>query len=235
MGKRIHAIKIGDRFGRLVIRVAGAPNKWGHETWICDCDCGRETCTVPHRLARGKTRSCGCLARERTSEVKHKHGESFGSGSMTAEYSVWSKMRGRCNNPNLRDFARYGGRGIKVCRRWRDYRNFLADMGRRPSSKHWLDRIDNSRGYSPSNCRWATIKEQQRNRRDTKRVRFNGETKSLAEWADVIRVPYKTLWARLKAGWTVARAFNPSRRSFRPHVSPRRRSCCAESVVSSSA
>ena len=96
--------------------------------------------------------------------MKRTHGESL-CGSNTVEYRAWCRMRARCNNPKQRDYRYYGARGIKVCERWNDYRNFLADMGRRPSPKLSLDRIDNDGHYEPGNCRWTTQSEQVRNQR----------------------------------------------------------------------
>jgi hypothetical protein len=129
------------------------------------------------------------------------------AGRYMPEYAIWNNLISRCTNPKNTRYARYGGRGIGVCERWAaDFVNFLADMGRRPSSAHSIDRIDNDRGYSPDNCRWATRKEQCRNRASSRFIEFAGASRTAAEWAELIGVSQTTLHARLKAGWTVERA-----------------------------
>ena len=109
-------------------------------------------------------------------------------------------MRGRCMSPKNQDYKDYGGRGIAVCDDWNDYRNFLADMGLRPSNKHSIDRIDVNGGYSPRNCRWATAKEQGRNKRETRFVTVNGKSIAMAQLADDAGVPYGCLKERVKRG-----------------------------------
>lgn len=124
----------------------------------------------------------------------------------TRTHKVWTSLRERCNNPAHKHYADYGGRGIKVCARWDDFRNFLADMGEAPEGMT-LDRERNHEGYEPGNCRWVTQKVQCRNRRSNRMIEFNGETKPLAKWADDLGIERKTLTMRLNA-WTVERAFS---------------------------
>lgn len=114
-------------------------------------------------------------------------------------YSSWENMRARCLNPNAVNYAFYGGRGITVCERWASYRNFLADMGERPPNTT-LDRIDNSAGYSPDNCRWTTRKQQSRNTRANRLLTLRGETKPLIEWSEVLGIHPNTLVARVERG-----------------------------------
>lgn len=126
----------------------------------------------------------------------------------TPEYTAWANMLYRCNTPTARNYALYGGRGITVCPEWHQFEAFYADMGLRPSMRHSLDRIDNAKGYSPENCRWATAREQTNNRRCTRRVSFNGIVRPLSEWADELGVPYDFLIDRIgKYGWSIERAF----------------------------
>ena len=129
----------------------------------------------------------------------------------TVEYTAWVNMIARCHNERASGYALYGGRGITVCDRWRaSFQDFLADIGRRPSSDHSIDRIDCSGDYGPDNCRWATETEQQRNRRNNVRLEFNGVTRCLSEWASVSGVKSSTLRLRLRSGVSLARAIDPA-------------------------
>ncbi len=126
------------------------------------------------------------------------HGE-MRRGRRTKESAIWVAMIQRCESPNCESYANYGGRGIKVCDRWKGsegLQNFIADMGRKPDGAS-LDRIDNDGDYSPDNCRWATRKEQQRNRRANVRVTLNGETRCLTEWAEILGINIRTVRKRV--------------------------------------
>lgn len=154
----------GDRFGRLTVIERGV-GKFPGLHWRCRCDCGREVVVAGRSMRTGNTTSCGCYCAERVSEANLTHGEAR-RGRWTVEFQAWVKMIGRCTNATDKWYPSYGGRGITVCDRWREsYESFLADMGRRPSPDHSLDRIDNDGPYAPDNCRWATRSQQQRNKR----------------------------------------------------------------------
>jgi hypothetical protein len=165
--------------------------------WECHCECGRIKIVRADHLKVGNTKSCGCLASEMTAARSRTHGETP-YRYHSPEYRVWSGMRVRCSKPR---FVHYGGRGIKVCDRWHKFENFLADMGRRPSPTHSLDRIDVDGNYEPSNCRWATRTEQMNNTRTTRRVRAWGEVMPLRTALKISGIGRKTFYQRLDRGW----------------------------------
>lgn len=182
----------GARFGRLVVRESTSLRDNGKIVWECLCDCGSVVFLNTTRLNTGNTKSCGCLRAEGNRKT---HG-----GRSLPEYGIWRHMLSRCENKNLPAYKDYGGRGIGVCQRWHDFALFLEDMGRRPSVRHSIDRIDNSRGYEPGNCRWATPKEQNRNRRDSCLLDVDGVIATLAEHCERAGVKYSTAHMRLSKG-----------------------------------
>lgn len=135
----------------------------------------------------------------------YRHGGAV-AGARTKEYAVWCGMLKRCRTPSYEHYARYGGRGIRVCARWLKFENFLADMGPCPQG-HSLERKDNDGDYAPENCVWVTHRAQSRNRSNTDTLTYRGETKPLIQWAEEVGVSYHALRARLnKLGWSVERA-----------------------------
>jgi len=152
----------GQKFGRLTVG-ALAINDGNGRRWHCQCDCGKQTIVRTEYLRTGDTKSCGCLQNIQRRDGNKTHGLSKqGRGSA---YVSWMNMKGRCLNPNHRDYAIYGGRGISICDRWLNFEEFLEDMGHRPSRRHTLDRINPDGNYESSNCRWATPIQQARNTR----------------------------------------------------------------------
>lgn len=131
------------------------------------------------------------------------------------EYMSWMSMIQRCTNPKHEAYRLYGGRGIRVCHRWRQFKNFFVDMGRRPSKRYTLERKNSNRGYSLSNCRWATWEEQSRNRAANHRLTFRGRTRCLTDWAKEIGLSKTTLRMRLVSGWSVAQALTTKKGVYR--------------------
>lgn len=167
----------------------------------CVCSCGR-TSWVP--LVRGELRTGSC----RACAPKHTVHGMCRRKRRSPIHRVWTEMIQRCTNPNNAGFPGYGGRGIRVCERWHSFENFLADMGPRPSPRHSIDRVDNDGDYEPSNCRWATVREQARNNRRNRWLTFDGETRLITEWADRLGIGYMTIHYRLTHGWSVERALS---------------------------
>lgn len=163
--------------------------------WKCICDCGEQIETYTLLLRSKKQQSCGCLRKE--TSAKHcegmtKHGHYKGN-KPTPEWSAWAALRARCYVKTHKQYKNYGGRGIAVCERWHTFDNFLEDMGKRPDKGYSIDRIDNSKGYEPGNCRWATTTEQNNNMRTNRRVSYNGEELTLAQWCKKLHIS-RGLW-----------------------------------------
>lgn len=166
--------------------------------WLCRCDCGTERSVSKYDLIRGKSKNCGCVKKAKIA-ARNRAGATHGKTN-TPEFRAWTMMKSRCYDKNQKAYKDWGGRGITVCERWREsFENFLADMGPRPSAKHSIDRYpDNDGNYEPTNCRWATVKEQGRNRRDNHLVTFSGKTLTVVEWSELTGIAHRTLVERLK-------------------------------------
>lgn len=188
----------GKRFGRLLAlrdigRCASGDRKWNFR-----CDCGTEFAASGYDVRRGKIVTCPACSAQRTREASLRHGMTH-----SAEFRIWTGMLTRTTNANARSFPDYGGRGIRVCERWRDsFEAFYADMGPRPSAKHSVERRDNDGHYEPNNCYWATREQQGRNKRNNVRITIDGVTRTLAEWAELAGLTYETLYQRHLAGRT---------------------------------
>jgi hypothetical protein len=188
-------------FGRLTV-LARAESKARQTRWLCRCDCGVESTVAAKDLQRGTTRSCGCLQRELHAARHTIHGHTK-NRKLTSIYGTWRAIVQRCTDHNCKSFPRYGGRGITVCDRWREsFENFLADMGDRPSPRHSIDREDNSKGYEPGNCRWATPEEQGRNKRSNRMITVDGVTRCVVEWSEASGISRKAITSRLARGWS---------------------------------
>lgn len=196
---------IGKRFGRLIVIKRMQQDRWRNYKWLCQCDCGKQKIVRSGSLRSGYTQSCGCLQKERCAVSHTRHGHKT-KEKTSKIYRIWEAILRRCKNPNYHEYKYYGGRGIKVCERWKKFENFLTDMGKPPTKNHSIDRINNDKDYCLENCRWATKKEQQRNKRNNHLETFNEKTKCIAEWAEEFGIPDGTLRARLKYGWSIDRA-----------------------------
>lgn len=192
----------GKRYGRLLVldRAEDAISaRSRHTRWNCICDCGKLVTVRSSGIMTGDTRSCGCLRRDLLNEKSSKK-------SKMPEYGIYRSIISRCLNPNVKRYNNYGGRGINICQRWLDgFENFIADMGERPSVYHSIERIDNNGGYSPENCKWATMDEQAKNRSNNYFIEFGGERMILQDWSKRIGINHSNLKKRIER-WGVEEA-----------------------------
>lgn len=206
---------VGQRFGRLIVESRAPRERWKarNAELLCLCDCGQRSTVTGCNLRSGKTRSCGCYARDVAGQNTLRHGMYD-----SPEYTAWEHIKQRCTNASCHNYRDYGGRGIKVCPEWLDsFDRFYADMGPRPAGCG-IDRIDNDGDYCPGNCRWATQREQARNRRSNTYVVHNGVQLCIAEAAQMAGLSPKTIGTRMRRGWQGADLFLPvgSRPSKQP-------------------
>lgn len=171
----------GKKYGDLTVL---EPTKKDNRTaWLCLCSCGNKKVVLTSNLTTQKTKSCGMCK-----HLLHK--------KYPRTYRVWSSMKSRCNNKNHQFYQDYGGRGISVCSRWGEFKNFLEDMGTAPEGLS-IERINNNKNYEPENCKWATWKEQHNNKRNNRFLTYKGKTQTMAEWARELKINYRTLKSRL--------------------------------------
>ena len=188
----------GKRFGRLLVSGRSEAESTRRVLWNCACDCGVKRIIRSDSLTDGKTVSCGCWHKEKSTT----HGM-----RNTIVYRKWIAMRQRCRDPKSPSYHNYGGRGITICERWDRFENFLEDMGLPPTGKHQPDRIDNDGNYEPGNVRWATAQQNANNRRDNVTLEYKGREQTLAQWADELGIGRTTLQYRISNGWSVQKAF----------------------------
>lgn len=200
----------GRRFGNLFVIKKVGRSKRG-VLWLCKCDCGKEKIACGQDLRSGKTKSCGCLSDENRKKAKKvTHGL-----SKKRIYKEYRSMFSRCS-PNYHNKNIYYEKGVSICDKWKGtggFENFYAwAMNNGYSDELSLDRIDGNGNYEPSNCRWITMKEQQNNRSNNVFIEYMGETKTLKQWCDTLRLNYGTIKARRRNGWVVPELFSPIRK-----------------------
>lgn len=205
-GRVPRQLSIGQQFGNLTVKEI-LPKRKNWNFYKCECICGKFTVARIDTLKENDlNRSCGCLQRLWLSKTRYIHGGCAGKKD-SKEYGAWKGMLSRCLNVENDMYANYGGRGIKVCDRWLDnpqgFLNFKEDLGICPHQEYSLDRIDVNGNYEPENCRWATAKEQARNKQNTRWLTYQGATKSLAEWCEILKIDYSRTITRLNSGKSV--------------------------------
>ncbi len=195
----------GQKFGKLTALKPVGLNKHNQVLWLCQCECGNTTTVITSNLLKGKTKSCGCFAIETRKFLHKKHGLCH-----TRLNAIYRKMKGRCYCKTNPRYSSYGGRGITVCDEWlTDFMNFYNwAIQNGYTDELTIERIDNNGNYEPSNCKWATYKEQGRNTRHCHYVDYKGQKKALSEWCEILNLNYPKILQRLnKLKWTPKKAF----------------------------
>ena len=196
----------GRRYGRLVVLERAANDKHQKAMWLCQCDCGNQIIVRGGTLRSGQQKSCGCYNKELQANFKgrYKHG-----GKDTRLYTIWKVMRQRCFNPHTTNYKNYGGRGITICEEWNDFSRFREwALNNGYADNLSIDRINVDGNYEPQNCRWSTVVEQARNKRNTMMIYYKGKPTSVRQVAEEVGIEYGTLRGRIIRGWSVDRAIN---------------------------
>lgn len=196
----------GRKFNRLTIK-SFSHMSGTHSFWDCLCDCGNSKIIRGTSITNGQAKSCGCLRAELKAKYLKENRPALKHGmSATPTYQTWSNMKKRCYNVACKDFPQYGGRGIKVCKRWRDsFQAFFYDMGERPKGLT-LDRINNNGDYAPENCRWATTREQSLNTSRNVCVTIGSKTHTITQWCEILGLDKGVIFSRHHRGWSPYKA-----------------------------
>lgn len=190
---------IGQKFGRLTVLGLSEKKSGRKSYWVCECECGNKKLVRSDCLKRGQVQSCGCMKEEqdKVNLGRTIHGDTP-KGKQKRLWQTWQGMKQRTSNPNNKAYARYGGRGITVCDEWREsyvaFRDWSLSNGY--ADNLTIERIDNNGNYEPTNCRWATFKEQCNNRRTNVMIEWNGKTQNIQQWSDETGIPYNVLHDR---------------------------------------
>lgn len=182
----------GKKFNLLTVVERAENSCNGRARWRCLCECGNYTVVASSNLINGAVKSCGCLV---TSNHSFKHNQ-----SKTRLYRIWALMKSRCENPNVKSYEIYGGRGIQVCAEWNNNFESFQEWAKKTgySDSMTIERIDNDKGYSPENCTWISKSEQSKNRRSCILIEYNGKTQNLTEWCKELGIDYKRVNNRMK-------------------------------------
>lgn len=200
----------GQRFGRIVVlEDTHTRDKYRNEIWKCRCDCGKIILKSSELLRSKNSNSCGCLASELTRIRNKRMFTTHGYGNEDRLHRIWIGIKTRCYNKKDSGYKNYGARGIVMCDEWKeDFMNFRKwAMANGYKENLSIDRIDNNGNYRPDNCRWATLEQQGNNKRNNYFIEYNGERHTLQEWCEKLNLKYSTLYARLKRGWSIKKAF----------------------------
>ena len=193
----------GQKYGKLTVREFHHSDKVT-TFWLCDCECGKATVKSLHQIKYGRPSNCGCVPKNNNRPKRNNVSTHHMSG--TRLHKIWKSIRKRCNctNTAYREYRDYYARGIRVCEEWDDFEAFYKwAMANGYKDNLSIDRIDVNGNYEPCNCRWVDNTTQQRNRRNTVKITFNGETKALTEWCEIYGLNIKTCYGRLhNYGWT---------------------------------
>ena len=201
---------VNQKYGRALV-IKRVENKGRYVRWLCKCECGNEFVALTQHLRSGAVQSCGCLRKDiaikKSKTINTKHGK-----HKTRLYKIWAAIKGRCYNQNNESYKNYGARGITICKEWENnysaFETWANDNGYNDTLT--IDRIDVNGNYEPSNCRWATRQEQQNNRRVNHYIEYQGEKRTVAEWARKLGIKKNTLDGRINKGWPIERAFSPN-------------------------
>lgn len=195
---------IGKRFTRLIVKEISQTPFRGRSALVCVCDCGVERLALAKDLRKGRLKSCGCLRKDNALSVQKlyspktpiKHGM-----RRTRQYTIWQNMKKRCDSSRASKYERYGGRGITYDPKWSTFEGFWNDMSKGYRDNLTIDRIDNNGNYCKENCRWATFKQQARNRQSNHTITHDGKTLTIQEWAEELGVPRNRLQNRVNQNW----------------------------------
>lgn len=189
----------GRRFGRLVVVERGANRKNGSARWVCKCDCGRITVVNAYHLKSGHTTSCGCFHNENAAFIMEKH-----LMCNTRIYQIWAGIKKRTTHTSCKDSKYYVKKGVDICEAWNEFEVFYQwAIENGYDDNLTIDRIDGSRGYSPENCRWVTQKVQCNNKSNNHFIEFQGEKRTVSQWAEKLGIKKCTLLSRIRKGWSV--------------------------------